>query len=91
MISCRLWIVRFVRELYGRREEMAGVFGCLVPFGSASDTLKPSKTMPGVLPIARQRDYDAIVPDIFANILSRPGETSGCGPTRRIIANTLKM
>ncbi|KAK1781198.1 hypothetical protein QBC45DRAFT_321645 [Copromyces sp. CBS 386.78] len=46
--------------------------------------------MPGVLPSARQRDYDAMVPDIFAEMLSRSGEASGCGPTRMIIANALK-
>lgn len=46
--------------------------------------------MPGVLPSVRQGGYDAVVPGIFAEILSRSGEASGCGRTRMVITGALK-
>ncbi|EGO53171.1 hypothetical protein NEUTE1DRAFT_126550 [Neurospora tetrasperma FGSC 2508] len=46
--------------------------------------------MPGVLPSVRQGGSDAVVPGIFADILSRSGEASGCGRTRMVIAGALK-
>ncbi|EGZ78014.1 hypothetical protein NEUTE2DRAFT_154536 [Neurospora tetrasperma FGSC 2509] len=46
--------------------------------------------MPGVLPSVHQGGYDAVVPGIFAEILSRSGEASGCGRTRMVIAGALK-
>ncbi|KHE89927.1 hypothetical protein GE21DRAFT_1321363 [Neurospora crassa] len=46
--------------------------------------------MPGVLPSVRQGGHDAVVPGIFAEILSRSGEASGCGRTRMVIAGALK-
>lgn len=46
--------------------------------------------MPGVLPSVRQGAYDAVVPGIYAEILSRSGEANGCGRTRMVIAGALK-